>query len=246
MIYIKPSLTNTTEAKLLYVMGATWHNQCMFDLAELEDNFSTLLNKQGIETYTFNIIGSGSMSQTDIIGDRHNDNIKLAKEIIEKYNIEYVMGYSNGCGIVASLVSDTNIRGALLLDPGSTVKVNLEFIENNDKVLITKDDIRTSLIESQSPLLQDTIDKYLRALCDGDSLITAAYSKLERKWPGWPSKPNLYNRLFLTKNTTAELRSRYPNHIYYPEASHWILLEEHRKQLALDVKQFIDFVETKR
>lgn len=214
----------------------------MFDL-DIENNFSTMLNNFGIETYTFNLVGTGPDVKTEFFGIRHDDNVNLAKEIVEKYKIDFVMGYSYGCKIVIDLVQRVNLKGVMFLDPATKIDTDTELIDGGDKVRITKASIQKSMEQYQVTIDKDTADKYLQAVCDGDFIDVASYPRLPR--PG-PIKvvPGVSVRLFFTKNSNAEYRSQWPEIMfkYYPQASHWILLEEYRQNLAVDVNDFILYV----
>jgi hypothetical protein len=243
MLYIKHStIGKEPNAKLLYLMGATWHNKCMFDLEALEDNFSDLLNQQGIETYTFNYFGTGPHPKTEIIGDQHATNIAYAKQVISQYNIKYVMGYSYGANIVLSLLNDrdVNLSGVILLDPFTKIPITADEIDGGDKYVVTKENIIKSMNDHNAEIDSKILKSHLDALVVGDAIITATYPKTFRKIDKI-SKANLKGKILFTKNSTPTVRSMFPENLVTlcPLASHWVLLEDHRKGLAKDISEFI-------
>ena len=58
-VFVRPVDTNRRVARLLFIMGATWHNKCLFDIDAEEESMADILNKMGIETYAFNNFGIG-------------------------------------------------------------------------------------------------------------------------------------------------------------------------------------------
>jgi hypothetical protein len=239
MVYIKNNtVSKIPKARLLYIMGATWHNQCMFDL-DIENNFSTILNNYGIETYSFNIVGSGPQPKTEFIGDKHEDNVRIAEELIKQYDIDFIMGYSYGCKVVADVIKNVNLKAAILLDPLVKIEIKTESIDNDDKIQLSKDNILQSIIQYQATINDSILKKHLQELCAGDTIVTASYPRLARKTTMLSS--TLPKQIFFTKNSNLEHRSKFLEHVvkFYPNASHWILLEEYRKDLAADINNFI-------
>jgi esterase/lipase len=222
------------KGKILYLMGATWHTKCMFDLECAEDSFATLLHKSGIETYTFDI------PVTD-----HQTNVDIAVELVKQYEIDYILGYSYGCITAIDVAKQIKIAGLMFLDPRSQVTVNKQYIDN--KILVTRNNVELALHENNVNITNVMRQAHLSALSDTDILTVPPYPgpvcrQTEYFEPA--SLTELFNtqkiQLFLTSQSKEETRSWNPaNTIFYPNSSHWILLESGRRQLAQDVEKFI-------
>jgi pimeloyl-ACP methyl ester carboxylesterase len=87
-------------------MGATWKYETMFGSSFLEDNFESLLNSHGIETYAIDY----EKDETFV------DVVNACRDI----NVDYVMGYSLGCFLALAYPKQTT-KGIILLDPQSIV-----------------------------------------------------------------------------------------------------------------------------
>jgi len=232
--YVKQVDKSDMQARLLYLMGATWHNKCMFDLDSNEDSFATILQKQGIESYTFDNL------------DNHEDNVDFAVELIDKYNIDYILGYSYGCVTAFDVVKKTKVNKIMFLDPLSQVKVNKQII--GDQFILSKDNIRLAIKENNVHATASMIQAYVEATAGAEFMVVPTYPATRFRH----SKTQYFNcdtfkninsrkfRLFLTDQSTEESRlwnlditTRYEN------SSHWILIEPGRHKLASDMVQFI-------
>lgn len=99
-------------------MGATWKYETMFGSSFLEDNFESILNANGIETYSIDYEQ----------GDTFKDVVTACCDI----KVDYVMGYSLGCFLAMACLNETS-RGLILLDPQSIVDHSQEkYIEDID------------------------------------------------------------------------------------------------------------------
>lgn len=241
------------KATLLYLMGATWHNACMFDIKHDGTSFASLLNNQGIETYTFNIKGTGPGPKETFIGDGHSENINTALQLIEQYQIEYVLGYSYGAMLVSDMYDrlPSCVKGIILLDPYAILnQSNNVFIDNFDKKVVTRKQVDADLKELGSTMPAELKDAYLNALSDSETLITAAYpgKVLKGGFERFSAQSNidkLSSKKFLavfSKNANPKVSAKFPasKSKTYPGSSHWLLLEKERFDFANDVVNFVD------
>jgi len=244
MLFVNP--VPNRELKLLYIMGATWHTRCMFDLDTDDASFARLLNQQGIETYAPDIVGTGPGNKNQVIGNGYQQTLDCLDYIVTEFGIDHVMGYSTGCAFVGDLVKKHNFKKIVLLDPQSRSRVNRTLIDN-DKYTITKQSVRQALIENSTSVDATTTEHHLNALCAGDTLTTAAWPMLGRYLTVFDSQQyvdNLVNnyqtKTFFTKQSTQEVRQRFGTHgTYWPHISHWVLLEPYRKELAQEISDFL-------
>lgn len=224
--------SNNEKTKILYIMGATWHTRSMFGLSTVEDNFSKILCDKGITNYTF-----------DISKHSHNDNIILAKELINKYNIKYVLGYSYGAIVASELANESSIKGLFLLDPYAQVTINSD--QHNDTLVYKKEEIQQALIVNDTNIKDQIKEDHINSICPGDTLESPAYPKLDRKARKIRFVSNLQSancviHAFFTKHSRKEIRDQFPTSTLYQDASHWILLEDYRYNLAEDISRLID------
>jgi thioesterase domain-containing protein len=203
----------------------------MFDVDCKDDSFADLLVSKGVETYTFDNLPGG-----------HAVNLKTAIDLVNFYNIDYVMGYSYGCITAYEVARATNVKGILLLDPLSKVKVNKQV--NGDTLTVTKSDVGQALVDN-SVILSDAMrDAYISSLSTTDQLTVFAYpSTMYAKTDYF--NPRLFEELnacmFLTRQSVEASRTWCPERtVYYPSSSHWIMLEPTRVDLATDVVNTLD------
>lgn len=228
----KKIISNSSKRKgrVLYLMGATWHTKCMFDLDCDEDSFADILYELGIETYTF-----------DNLPDSHKSNVELAIKLINDYNIDYILGYSYGCITACDVAQLTTIRGIMLLDPKSQTKVNKTRVA--DTFTLTKHDVDAALTKNSVAISVAMHRAHIDALSQSDTFTVPVYpvdtiGEHSRFSDDLLGQSNL--RLFLTGHSTKEVQHWNPAiTTYYPDSSHWILLEKQRYALAQDVAQFI-------
>lgn len=243
MFYIK-SIPDA-KIRLLFVMGATWHTKCMFDLDTLEDSFADILYNNGIETYAADLFGAGPGNKPSHIGDLYCKNLDYLSEKIKEFNINCIMGYSSGCAVAKDLATQFDFDSIVLLDPGVRLKMTKQLV-NDDHYIIDKLAIQQALIDNET-LIDATVAKdYIDAVNNSQQLVTAAYPVKYLKDCFTPEViDTLYRRnnvkTFFTKNSIEALRLRFSaDSIYYPNSSHWIILEPGRYQLAQDIITFLN------
>lgn len=243
MFYIKSA--PGAKTRLLFVMGATWHTKCMFDLDTSEDSFADILHNNGIETYTADLFGTGPGNKPSYIGDLYCKNLDYLSEKIKEFDINCIMGYSSGCAVAKDLASQFDFDSIVLLDPGVRLKMTKQLV-NDDYYIIDKLAIQQALIDNETSIDTEIARDYINAVNTSQQLITAAYPARYLKDCFTPSVINtLYHRnnvkTFFTKNSIDALRLRFAtDSIYYPESSHWILIEPGRYQLAQDIVTFLN------
>lgn len=217
----------------------------MFDLDTAEDSFADILHNYGIETYAADLVGAGPGPKPDYIGDRYCDNLDYLSDKIKQYNINCVMGYSSGCVVVKDLLTQFKFDSVILLDPASKLKMNKQSV-NDDKYVITKLAVGQALIDNGTTVDPTIAQDYIDALTPELELVTAAYPVKHLK--GYFTNTTiaeLYQhnnvRTFFTKNSSDLVRPLFPaDSVYYADASHWILLEKYRYQLAQDIITFLN------
>jgi len=237
---------NQPRARLLYIMGATWHTRCMFDLQTHEPSFAHLLNQLGIETFAVDILGSGPDEKPEVIGGLYPANREYISQIINEHKIDSVMGYSNGCAIAMDLAKTHQFRRIVFLDPRAQVRVNKVCV-NNDKYVITKTAITQALIENQTRVDTQTAQDHIASLCAGPELVTAAWpvmSQCSRMFNDTDQVQNFLQnnsvKSFFTAQSVPAIRELFGEHgVYWPDTSHWLLLEPRRKDLAQAVAEFV-------
>jgi esterase/lipase len=242
MLYIKP--VPDARIRLLFVMGATWHTKCMFDLDTVEDSFADILSAQGVETYAVDLFGAGPGIKPDYIGDLYCKNLEYLAEKIKEFNINCIMGYSSGCAVVKDLATQFNFDSIVLLDPGAKLIMSKQLI-NNDKYIVEKNAIKQALINNNTSIDPLIAKDYIDAVAPDQQLVTASYPVTHLKDCFDQSTiDTLYQnnnvKTFFTKNSLDHLRKVFPdNSVYYTDASHWVLLEPYRYRLANDVINFL-------
>ena len=243
MLYIK-SIPDP-KIKLLFVMGATWHTKCMFDLDTVEDSFADMLHTGGLGVYAADLFGSGPGPKPDYIGDRYCENLEYLSEKIKEFDINCIMGYSAGCTVVKDLATQFNFKSIVLLDPASKLKMAKQLI-NDDKYIINKLAVAQALIDNGATVDPVIAQDYINAITTEAELVTASYPVRYLKncfTPDVISKLYQHNnvRTFFTKNSLEHVRVLFPaDSPYYHNASHWILIEQYRQQLAQDVVAFLN------
>lgn len=243
------TFVNTVEnprARLLYIMGATWHTRCMFDLETREPSFAKLLNQQGISTYAADILGSGPDAKPSTIGNLYQATLDMYSQIIQQHGIDTIMGYSHGCAITSDLVRRHSIKKIIFLDPQARVTLDRVSV-NNDKYIISKQSVLKALVNNQTSVDHVTAQDHLRALCSGSEFETASYlvtGQYSKRFEDPEFVSNLLAtqrlRTFFTQHSIPHVRFLLQTTAtYWPHASHWILLESHRKELAQAVADFV-------
>lgn len=246
---IKPAV-GKEKAKLLFLMGATWFNESLFDLKTETESFSTLLNKAGITTYTFNNIGSNFGDVRDYVGNRHEENKQYAVDLVNRYGIQFVMGYSYGCYAAKHVAQECDVTGVIFLDPRSNVKSTKRAINGGDRSLLTRQTMKHDLITNGATLSKQVISDHLNALTDKNSFTCPAYTITgtdadKKDFCDKTSLETLKKKTkvlsIFTKNSNESVRNLFPepNTKFYDESSHWIMLEDKKFDLAIDVSKFI-------
>lgn len=249
MIFTKQLPTESRKTRLLYLNGATSHTNAMFHLKSSVENFSDALLRNGVETYTFNYYGTGLGEKPDLIGNHNLEEIQRAIDIINDYQIEYVFGYSYGCTIAREAALKCNLKGLLLLDPSVFLQLGFQRSDNNDKITLTEkslvDMIRNNGGVIDPLIYQDYIDAYI----GNSELITATYpgrffTEQSYLFKTKEHVDELYRHVptktFFTKNSIESVRPLYPDHVYYPNSSHWILVEPEMQDMTIETVKFID------
>jgi hypothetical protein len=238
------------KIKALFIMGGSVHIKAMFDLDFAEDSFCDILVNSGLEIHSFNIFGSGPDPKPGPIGNMHQLNIDYAVELIKKFNIEHVISFSYGCFVGYEVAKLVKIKSLILIDPCTTAAV--EKIETPDgKYIYKKKDLFEAVKYNGYDLTPNVINAYLKYISNGDSLVTASYPAKTGKSlvKYFLDKNNIQEvmshcplRVFFSRHSVESIRDAFPEstRIFYPIASHYFLLEEHRYQLSLDVIKFIE------
>jgi len=223
----------------------------MFDIDANEESMADILNNMGIETYAFNNFGIGPEEKPDPIRNFHQKNIDKAIETIKRYSIDYVLLYSYGCLMASEILREVKVKGTILLDPCPRGQGLVKQKLDGGKLLVAKSAIFKGLKEvAKSPINDSMLEAYLENLCDGEYLTTAEYPVTESiaRRDDFLSEDNILDlyktgpvRAVFTSGVSDEVQAVFPREgfIYYPNASHWILIEDDRYQLARDVFKFI-------
>lgn len=227
-------------------MGATWHTKSMFDLETKNYSFAKLLNQQGIETYAVDILGSGPGEKPKFIGDLYDKTLSLLSKVVHTNGIDSIMGYSTGCAFVTDLCKTHLFKKIIFLDPGARVTLD-KTCQDNDRYVITKTAVSQALTTNQTAVDDITASYHLSALCAGSELVTAAYpitgQYLKKIYKSQTLQKLLAEnkiKTFFTKHSVKPVRDLFQaNHVYWPHASHWILLEPYRIQLAHEIEKFL-------
>lgn len=217
----------------------------MFDLDTIEDSFADILQAYGVETYAADLFGSGPGPKPDIIGDRYCDNLEYLSAKIKEFDINCVMGYSSGCTVIKDLATQFAFDSIILLDPAARSKMTKQLV-NNDKYIINKSAVAQALVDNETTIDPRIAQDYIDAMTTELELVTASYPVRYLK-DCFTSEvvDKLYQRnnikTFFTKNSVEQARTLFPaDSVYYTNASHWILLELYRYQLAKDVVTFLN------
>jgi pimeloyl-ACP methyl ester carboxylesterase len=232
------------RGRILYVMGATWHTKCMFDLDTVEPSFCDLLEQAGYETYTFDMLGTGPGNKKSVIGDRHQDNVNIAVDTIKRYNIDYAIGYSYGGIVSAQAVLKQPVKKLLIIEPIPKLEP-LGKSSDGDKIYLPKTAALDALKNNKAEINPKIVEDYIKNLCEGDTLVSAAYTSSGHGKPFRDPEflKSVYNtcpvKSIFTKNSAENVRDIFKDSLmYWPEASHWLLLEEHRYRLVKFIQEF--------
>jgi len=221
------------KCSMLYLMGMTWHTRCMFDLDCSEPSFCDILNSYGIETYAVDNSSVG-----------HAANVDQARALIDQHQIDYIFAYSYGCRVVMDLLHSVDVKGIMLLDPISDVRVPKE--KTHMGSVVRKSDIDSVLTANSAQITAHMRAAHIAAVSDSDTLIVPGYMDHVLETNPSPYGRRLSDlfknrcRLFLTKHCLQVVRQWRPEATtFYPNSSHWIMLEPGRYQLAKAVHDFI-------
>ena len=216
----------------------------MFDLETVEDSIADILQEKNIETYTFNVVGTGPGDKPDTIGNPHETNVNIARQYIEEFKIDFVLAYSYGALVLNDLLDDLPecVKGIILLDPYTKICPGVP-VPTGDKKTITQQQVLDQLEWFGANIKKEILQDYLFKLNNGNDLVTAAYTAqhVRNNYLNFISVENITKLLsfklqtFFTSSSVDAVRSKLP-HKFYPDASHWILLERARYQLADDIK----------
>jgi hypothetical protein len=211
-------------------MGGTWRTKSMFDL-DFEDNFCSILNSYGIETFTF-----------DIPETSHQHVLEICTKLVTEHNIKNVMGYSYGCLPAIDLSLQNQLDNLILLDPFSGIKIPKKEVEG--RLYYKSSDVK-EIIDSYTNVPADVKQLYLNSL--GDEFDVSSFPKEYSKehhnyYSDWRThrKIKCKNLVAFTKSSKPEIHTKFSTlKCKFYDSSHWILLEEGRKPLAEDVKNML-------
>ena len=234
------------KAKLLFLMGATWHTKALFDIdVEGEDSAADLFAKNGIETLTFNTVGTGIKDPELPFGNCNADNINVARQLISGHNIKNVLCYSYGCNVLIHLIKEGfRFDKVVILDPRSDATPKKEY-EDNDIIIYNKLDLMMKFREANINLSPRMLQAHLNAM------VNAPKGRIIS-----PYYPNLLDstvqeiadlqhlcpfRIVFSNQSRANMRELFDkdNQIMYEDASHWMLIEEARHKLVDYITDFI-------
>jgi alpha/beta superfamily hydrolase len=249
-VFIKSVDISVRKAKILYLMGATWHNKSMFDLTSRQSSLASILQSNGIETYTFDIVGSGPGSKDDFIGNQHQANVDYAIELIKQYEIDYIFAYSYGGVIATDIALKIDIKGIILLDPFANVQIPFDETSNGDKYIVKPDVVSQALIDFNTKIDSNIVQSHLKSLSNTDTLVTATYPKVvsKQRFKTFFNKDNFLGildkcrvQVILTQGRPIHFEQLgLPNlTIRNNNASHWIMLEPERFWLAEQISRFV-------
>lgn len=251
--YLKVSrvLPNRKRASILILLGARWHCQSLLDIELLEQqNFISLLNAHGFDVYCFDNFGTGPTNKTEYCGNKHDLNVALAKEVIERFKIDFVIGYSYGSTIAAEL-ANTSAKGFIFVDPISRIPNNIssQVVDDGDKFLIQISHLKQKLFELTS-ISSENISRHALKLSVNDStFLTPSYTiEVTRNFKPvlmspefWKSFGDKHVMVAATKHIDHDILTlNLPNLCLFSEASHWIFLEKYAEDLAKCVSAFIN------
>ena len=248
-VFIKPVDSSIRKAKVLYLMGATWHNKSMFDLASKQPSMASILQSKNIETYTFDIFGSGPGPKEGFIGNQYQANIDYAIELIKQYEIDYIFGYSSGAVMAVDIALKTPIKKIVMLDPFANIKIPFKETPDGDKYIVERDTVAQALLDYGTNIDNDVIQSYLDSLNDTGTLVTATYPRAASKerFKTFFNQDNFLGliekcqvKVILTRGRPPQFeRLGIPNlTIRNNNISHWVMLEEGRFWLADQISQF--------
>jgi pimeloyl-ACP methyl ester carboxylesterase len=250
MTFIKPVEPNKRKAKVLYLMGATWHNKSMFDLDSQQPSLASILQAKGIESYTFDIFGSGPGPKEGFIGNQHEANIDYAVGLVEQYNIDYIFAYSYGGIIAVDVALRTSIKGIIMLDPFANISIPFGETTDGDKYIVDASVVAQALIDYDTNIDSNIVQSHLASLSADSPLITATYPKIvsRQRFKTFFDKNNFLGvldkcrvQVILTKDRPVRFEQLgipdlvIRNNNY----SHWIMLEDGRFWLAEQISRFV-------
>lgn len=256
-VYIKPVKQANRIGTVLYLPGATWHNYSMFDLPSDEASMADILQQRGIETYSINWEGIDRLPVDAQVGNAHDRNLARVIGLIEQNPIDYILAYSYGVTVALDLVRALpgKIRGIMLLDPYPALKPpgapdDSVLTDGGDKKIVSRNQVRADLTKFASTVEDTVREAYIENLTDTDKELTVAVYPSAVLKERWSSLENLIGSLmqlpiashvYFTKTSKANVRNYFPTNrqTMFPTASHWILIEPERHQLADSIEQFI-------
>ena len=256
-VYIKPVNPASRIGTVLYLPGATWHNYSMFDLPSDSPSMADILQERGIETYSINWEGIDRLPVTGQVGNAHDRNLARVIELIEQNPIDYILAYSYGVAVALDLIRALpgKIRGVMLVDPYPALKKpgapdDSILTDNGDKRIVTRQQVRADLVKFASTAEPAVADAYIENLTDPDKELTVAVYPsmvLKERWAKLPNQIDslmqlpIASHVYFTKTSKALVRNYFPadRQTMFATASHWILIEPERYQLADSIEQFI-------
>jgi hypothetical protein len=256
-VYIKPVNPTDRIGTVLYLPGATWHNYSMFDLPSDEASMADILQQRGIETYSINWEGIDRQPAPAQVGNAHDRNLARVIELIEQNPIDYILAYSYGVAVALDLVRALpgKIRGIMLLDPYPALKPpgtpdDSVLTDGGDKKIVSRNQVQADLIKFASTVEPAVGQAYIENLTDPDKELTVAVYPsmvLKERWAKLPNQIKslldlpIASHVYFTKTSKAIVRDYFPadRQTMFATASHWILIEPERYQLADSIEQFI-------
>jgi hypothetical protein len=249
-VFIKPVDSSIRKAKVLYLMGATWHNRSMFDLISKQPSMASILQSKNIETYTFDIFGSGPGPKEEFIGNQYQANIDYAIELIKQHDIDYIFGYSAGAVMAVDIALKIPIKGIVILDPFANITIPFKETPDGDKYIVERDVVAQALLDYGTHIDSDVIQSYLDSLDNTGTLVTATYPRTASKerFKTFFDRDNFLGligkcqiKVIITRGRPQHFeRLGIPNLVVRNNSiSHWVMLEEGRFWLAKEISEFV-------
>jgi predicted esterase YcpF (UPF0227 family) len=220
-----------SSSKLLYLMGSTWKTKNMFDLDMKEKNFRQLLNDYGIETFTY-----------DIPETSYEDYYNIAESLVKEHKIDNIFGYCIGGVAALQLAKKYDFNSIVVFDAFRPLPLYKTYNENKSRYECNKDQL-LKVINTKTKMNIEVKEYFMNSLPEiiyGPDYVlknimkkTFGYMynedylkdlKVKKKYLMWSAPWAINQKEVFTGFTTKGY-----------DASHWILLEQMRYELAKDL-----------